>query len=154
MVGKMRISFGCDHGGLELKNNLVQYLKASGHEIMDFGTYTQDSCDYPDYVYQAVKALSTNEVDRAIVLCTTGIGASIVANKVKGVRCSLVHSKEVALLTREHNDSNCLAIGAITVSLDLAKEIVDIWLNTDFSNMEKHQNRINKISEIEVKENE
>ena len=150
----MKISFGSDHGALELKAALIQYVEECGHEVRDFGTFTKDSCDYPDYVYQAVKALSNNEVDRAIVLCTTGIGASIAANKVKGVRCSLVHNRELALLTREHNDSNCLAMGSIVVSTELAKEIVDVWLGTEFSNLVRHQNRIDKISEIEVKENE
>ena len=144
----MRIALGCDHGGLELKNHLVSYLKSKNHDVIDYGTYTKDSCDYPDYAYPAALSLKNGEVDYAIVICTTGIGVSIVANKVKGVRCSLVTTVEDAVLTKEHNDSNCLALGAKNVSFELAIDIVDAWMNTVFAGG-RHQNRVNKIKVVE-----
>ena len=149
----MRIALGCDHGGLELKNHLVSYLKSKNHDVIDYGTYTKDSCDYPDYAYPATLSLKNGEVDYAIVICTTGIGVSIVANKVKGVRCSLVTNVTDAVLTREHNNSNCLALGAKNVSLSLAEDIVDAWLSAEFAGG-RHLNRVNKISVVEVNENE
>lgn len=150
----MKIAFASDHGGLNLKNHLVGYLKTLGYEILDFGTYSLDSCDYPDYAYKAAKAVQTEEADRAIVVCTTGIGVSIVCNKVKGVRCCLVSNLEDAKMTRLHNDTNALALGAKNVSYELGEEICNVWLNTPFSNEERHLRRINKIKEIEEKENE
>lgn len=149
----MRIALGCDHGGLELKNHLVSYLKSKNHDVIDYGTYTKDSCDYPDYAYPAALSLKNCEVDYAIVICTTGIGVSIVANKVKGVRCSLVTNVADAILTKEHNNSNCLALGAKNVSLSLAEDIVDAWLSAEFAGG-RHLNRVNKISVVEVNENE
>ena len=144
----MRISFGSDHGGLELKNHLVTYLSKKGYDTIDFGTYTKDSCDYPDFAYAAAKSLSDGEVDYAIVICTTGIGVSIVANKVKGVRCSLVTNVVDAILTKEHNDSNCLALGAKNVSFELGEQICDAWLNASFQGG-RHNNRVNKITLVE-----
>lgn len=149
----MRIALGCDHGGLELKNHLVSYLKSKNHDVIDYGTYTKDSCDYPDYAYPAALSLKNGEADYAIVICTTGIGVSIVANKVKGVRCSLVTNVADAVLTKEHNNSNCLALGAKNVSLSLAEDIVDAWLSAEFAGG-RHLNRVNKISVVEVNENE
>lgn len=149
----MRIALGSDHGGLELKNHLVEYLKSKGHEVIDHGTYTKDSCDYPDYAYPAALSIKNGEADYAIVICTTGIGVSIVANKVKGVRCSLVTNVEDAVLTKEHNNSNCLALGAKNVSFELARDIVDAWLNAEFAGG-RHLNRINKIKVVEDEENE
>ena len=144
----MKIAFGADHGGLELKNHLLSFVKSLGHEVIDYGTYTKDSCDYPDYAYPAALAIKNKEADYAIVVCTTGIGVSIVANKVQGVRCSLVTNVEDAILTKEHNNSNCLAFGAKNVSLELAEEIVDAWLSTDFAGG-RHEKRVSKISLIE-----
>ena len=144
----MKISFGSDHGGLELKNHLISYLSDKGHEIVDYGTYTKDSCDYPDHAYPAALSVQNHEADYAIVICTTGIGVSMVANKVKGVRCSLVTSVEDAVLTKEHNNSNCLALGAKNVSKELACDIVDAWLSAEFTGG-RHINRVNKISVIE-----
>lgn len=144
----MRIALGSDHGGLVLKNHLVEYLKTRGHDVIDYGTYTNDSCDYPDYAYPAALSVSEGKADYAIVVCTTGIGVSIVANKVKGIRCSLVTKVEDAVLTKEHNNSNCLALGAKNVSCDLATQIVDAWLAASFTGG-RHINRVNKISAIE-----
>lgn len=145
----MKISIGCDHSALELKNVLIDYLKGQGHEIIDRGTYTKDSCDYTDYGYAVAKDVQSHTCDRGIVICFTGIGMSIIANKVKGVRCALVGSKDAALLTREHNDTNCLALSAKYTGYALAKEIVDVWLKTEFSHNERHQRRIDKISKYE-----
>lgn len=143
----MKIYIGCDHGGLDLKNIMFKYLQEKGNEIVDVGTYTYDSCDYPVYAKKVAKAVANNECDKGIVICSTGIGVSIVANKVKGVRCALVTDVTTARLTREHNDTNVLALGQKNVSYDRAKEIVDIWLETPFSNGERHVRRVNMIEE-------
>lgn len=145
----MKISIGCDHSALELKNAVIDHLKKQGHEIIDNGTYTKDSCDYTDYGYMVAKDVQSKKADKGIVICYTGIGMSIIANKVKGVRCALVGSKDAALLTREHNDTNCLALSAKYTGYALAFEIVDTWLNTEFSNNERHQRRIDKITKYE-----
>lgn len=143
----MKIYIGCDHGGLDLKNIIVKYLQEKNNEVIDVGTYTYDSCDYPIYAKKVAMAVANKECDRGIVICSTGIGVSIVANKVKGVRCALVTDVTTARLTREHNDTNVLAMGQKNVSYDRAKEIVDIWLSTPFSNGERHIRRVNMIEE-------
>ena len=145
----MKISIGCDHSALELKNILIDHLKANGHEVLDRGTYTKDSCDYTDYGYMVAKDVQSKAADRGIVICFTGIGMSMIANKVKGVRWALVCNKDAAVLTREHNDSNCLALSAKYTGPAFAKEIVDLWLNTEFSHNERHQRRIDKITKYE-----
>ena len=145
----MKIAIGCDHGALDLKNKVVDHLKNQGHQVTDFGTYTLDSCDYPDYAAQAAKAVAEGVCDRGIVLCTTGIGVSIAANKVKGIRCALLSDLMSARLTREHNDTNMMAIGAGVVGQMLALEIVDTWIGTEFSHNERHQRRINKVMALE-----
>ena len=145
----MKIAIGCDHSALELKDSIIAHLKENGHEIIDEGTYTKESCDYTDFGYKVAKDVQQGVADRGIVICFTGIGMSIIANKVKGVRCALVGSKDAATLTREHNDTNCLALSAKYTGYALAKEIVDIWLNTEFSHNERHQRRIDKITKYE-----
>ena len=145
----MKVSIGCDHSALELKNEIIAFLKSKSIEVIDRGTYTKDSCDYTDYGYMVAKDIKDGVVDRGIVICFTGIGMSMIANKVKGVRCALVGSIDAAILTREHNDSNCLALSAKYTGYALAKEIVDAWINTEFSNNERHLRRINKISKYE-----
>lgn len=147
----MKISLGCDHGGLELKNEIKAHLEARGFECRDFGTYTKDSCDYPDYARPAAEAVASGECERGVLVCTTGIGMSIAANKVRGVRCALLHDKMSARLTREHNDTNMMALGAGVVGPMLALEIVDTWLDTPFSGVERHQRRIDKVMAIEKK---
>ena len=141
----MRIALGADHGGLDLKNHLVDYLKNSGHDVIDFGTYTKDSCDYPDYAYPAAYSVSTGEADYAIVICTTGIGISMAANKHKGIRCALCSEPLSAKMTRLHNNANVLAMGAALIGPMMANEIVDTFLNTEFSGDERHQRRIDLI---------
>ncbi len=145
----MKIAIGCDHGALELKNVVVAHLEKKGHQVQDFGTYTPDSCDYPDYAAQAAYAVADGKCDRGIVLCTTGIGVSIAANKVKGIRCALLSDVMSARLTREHNDTNVMAIGAGVVGQMLALEIVDTWIGTEFSGNERHQRRIDKVMALE-----
>ena len=141
----MKIAVACDHGGLDLKNKIVEYLKSEGHEVIDEGTYTKDSCDYPVYARKAAEDVALKKADRAILCCSTGVGVSIVADKVKGVRCALITDVTSARLTREHNDTNALALGQKNVSFDRGIEIVKIWLNTPFSNEERHIRRINMI---------
>lgn len=145
----MKIAVGCDHGALSLKNAVVDHLTKQGHEVKDFGTYTLDSCDYPDYAAAAAKAVAAGEFDRGIVLCTTGIGVSIAANKIPGIRCALLSDVMSARLTREHNDTNMMAIGAGVVGQMLALEIVDTWVSTEFSHNERHQRRIDKVMALE-----
>ena len=145
----MKISVGCDHGALELKNTVKAHLEKQGHQVQDFGTHTLDSCDYPDFAAAAARAVANGECERGIVLCTTGIGVSIAANKIKGIRCALLSDVMSARLTREHNDTNMMAIGAGVVGTMLALEIVDTWVGTEFSNQERHQRRIDKVMGLE-----
>ena len=145
----MKIAIGCDHGALDLKNVLVAHLKDKGYDVADFGTYTAASCDYPEFAAAAAKAVASGECDKGIVLCTTGIGVSITANKVKGIRCALLSDLMSARLTREHNDTNMMALGAGVVGQMLALQIADTWLETEFSGDERHQRRINKLMAVE-----
>ena len=145
----MKIAMACDHGAVELKNKLKAHLQEKGMEVVDFGTHAADSCDYPDYIAPAAQAVASGECDRGIVLCTTGIGVSIVANKIKGIRCALLSDTMTARLTREHNDTNMMALGAGVTGPMLAQEIADVWLATDFSHSERHQRRIDKVMALE-----
>ena len=145
----MKIAIACDHGALALKNTLMTHLEKKGYEVVNFGTDTLDSCDYPDYASLAAKAVAAGECEKGIVLCTTGIGVSIVANKVRGIRCALLSDKMSARLTREHNDTNMMAMGAGVVGQMLALEIVDTWLGTEFSGDARHQRRIDKLMALE-----
>ena len=146
----MKIAIACDHGALDMKNMLVSYLKDQGHEVADFGTHTTASCDYPEFAAAAARSVAAGECERGIVLCTTGIGVSITANKVKGIRCALLSDVVSARLTREHNDTNMMAMGAGIVGDILARQIVDIWLGTEFSGGERHQRRIDKMMAVEA----
>ena len=145
----MIIAIGCDHGALALKNTVVAHLTKKGFEVKDFGTYTPDSCDYPDFAAAAAKAVANGECDKGIVLCTTGIGVSITANKIEGIRCALLSDVMSARMTREHNDTNVMAIGAGVVGQMLALEIIDTWLGTEFSGEARHQRRIDKVMALE-----
>ena len=146
----MKISVGCDHGALALKNKVVAHLTAQGHEVLDFGTHTPDSCDYPEFAAAAAKAVASGECEKGIVLCTTGIGVSISANKVDGIRCALLSDVWSAKMTRLHNDTNMMAIGAGVVGENLALEIVDTWVGTEFSGEARHQRRIDKVMALEM----
>ena len=145
----MKISVGCDHGALALKNKVVAHLEKQGHEVKDFGTYTPDSCDYPEFAAAAARAVASGECDKGIVLCTTGIGVSISANKIDGVRCALLSDVVSARMTREHNDTNMMALGAGVVGEMLALQIVDTWLGTAFSHDQRHERRIAKLMALE-----
>ncbi len=147
----MKIAIGCDHGALDLKNVLVAHLQKKGFEVADFGTYTPDSCDYPEFAEAAAKAVASGNCDKGIVLCTTGIGVSITANKVNGIRCALLSDLMSARLTREHNDTNMMALGAGVVGQMLALQIVDTWLETEFSGEPRHQRRIDKLMAVETR---
>ena len=149
----MKIAVACDHGGLNLKNALIAYLKKNGHEVKNFGTDTLDSCDYPDYAVLAAEAVATGECDRGIVVCASGIGVSIVANKVPGIRCAHCHDTYCAKYTRLHNDANMIAFGEKVVGVGLMEEIVNLFLTTEFEGGERHNRRIDKIAKIEQKYN-
>ena len=144
----MKIAIACDHGALALKNAVIEHLTKKGYEMVNFGTDTLDSCDYPDFAGPAAKAVASGECEKGIVLCTTGIGVSITANKVKGIRCALLSDVMSARMTREHNDTNMMAIGAGVVGQMLALEIVDTWLGTEFTGG-RHQRRIDKMMALE-----
>lgn len=144
----MKISIACDHGGYDLKEIIKKWLKENNYEVVDFGTNDKESCDYPDFGRPAAEAVSKKECDKGIVICTTGIGMSIVANKVDGIRCALVSNVEGASLTRRHNDTNVLALGAKFTEPALAIEITKTWLDTPFEGG-RHQRRVDKIMDIE-----
>ena len=142
------IALGSDHGGLVLKKAVMAHLDSRGIEYRDFGTYTADSCDYPDFGRAAAQAVASGDCEKGIVICTTGIGISISANKVPGIRCALCADVFSAKMTRLHNDANMLALGAGILGENLALEIVDTFLNTAFSGEERHQRRIDLIERI------
>lgn len=144
-----KISIACDHGALALKNVVKDHLQQKGYEVVDFGTHTADSCDYPDYAAAAARAVASGECEKGIVLCTTGIGVSISANKIPGIRCALLSDPWSARMTRLHNDTNMMAMGAGVVGQNLALEIVDTWLKTEFSGEQRHQRRIDKLMALE-----
>lgn len=146
----MKIAIACDHGGLNLKNEIKKYLLNNGYEVKDFGCDTTDSCDYPDHALPAAEAVASGECERGIVVCSTGIGVSIVANKVPGVRCAHCHDTYCAEFTRLHNNSNMLALGEKVVGSGYALKIVEIFLKTEFEGG-RHERRVNKITDIEKK---
>jgi len=141
------IGIGSDHGGFALKQEIIAYLKEKGLEFKDFGCYDEKSCDYPEYAHAVAHAVADGECEKGILICGTGIGISMAANKVKGIRCALCHDVFSAKATREHNNANILAMGGRVVGPGLALMIVDTFLNTEFSNDERHIRRINKIEE-------
>ena len=142
----MKIAIGADHGGFLHKEAIVRFLRDNGHEVRDFGTHSQDSTDYNEYALDVAKSVSNKLYDRGILVCGTGVGMSIMANKVVGVRAALVHDLFTAEATRLHNDSNVLTMGGRIIGTDLALAIVDVWVNTEFSHEERHERRVNKIN--------
>jgi ribose 5-phosphate isomerase B len=142
------IALGCDHGGVELKQALVEYLGSKGLDVRDFGTYGRESVDYPDYGKEVSRAVSVGEAERGVLVCTSGIGMSIIANKFPNVRAALVHDVEGARSSREHNDANILVLGGAKTDAYLARQIIETWLATPFAGG-RHQRRIDKISQIE-----
>ena len=144
----MKIALGTDHAGYELKERIKQYLLEKGHEVKDFGTYSAEACDYPDFIYPAALAVATGECDRAIVMGGSGNGETIVANKVRGVRCAVCWNEELARLSRAHNDANVISIGARMISVELALKMVDLWLTTPFDGG-RHARRVQKITALD-----
>ena len=144
----MKIGITNDHRGLVLKQTLTNYLENKGYNIIDYGTDSDDSVDYPDYAFKLGKSLQTKDIDLGIAICGTGIGMDIALNKVKGIRCAKASNEEEAILARSHNDANALALSA-KISSDIAKDIIDKFINTNFSNDKRHIERIQKIKEYE-----
>lgn len=149
----MEIVLACDHGGFELKEVIKEYLTTKGYTIKDIGVYGTKSVDYPDYGKEAALMVANKEADKGIIVCGTGIGISIAANKVKGIRCALCTNEYMAKMSRMHNNANMLALGGRVVGTSLALEIVDTWVTTEFEGG-RHENRVNKIMEIEISKEE
>lgn len=141
------IAVGSDHAGYELKNQLMEHLKNRGYEVKDYGTYSEESCDYPDYAKQVANAVAGGEAEKGLLVCGTGIGMSIAANKVKGIRAAVLSDEFSAEATRSHNDANILCLGARVVDYTKAEKLLDIFLDTPFSAEEKHIRRISKIED-------
>lgn len=142
------IALACDHGAFALKEAIKAHLEKRGLSYKDFGTYSTDSCDYPDFAAAAARAVAAGDCDRGIVCCTTGIGVSIAANKIRGIRCALLSDLMSARLTRQHNDTNMMALGAGVVGEKLALEMIDVWLDTAFEGG-RHQRRVDKVMALE-----
>lgn len=142
------ISIAADHGGFALKEHIKAYLTAKGYEVRDFGTDSADSCDYPDFARPAAEAVGSGACDKGIVICTTGIGVSMVANKVRGVRCALCGDPLSAEMTRRHNDANVIAMGAGIVGPKLAERMVEVFLNTEFEGG-RHARRVGLLDSIQ-----
>ena len=146
----MKIAIGNDHSALELKAVVIKHLEENGHEVVDYGTNTNESCDYPIYGEKVALAIKNNEAELGILICGTGIGISLAANKVPGIRAAVCSEPYSAKMTRAHNNANILAFGARVVGQDLAKMIVDAFVNTKFEG-ERHQRRVDMLTEIEQK---
>lgn len=147
----MKIAIGADHAGYQLKEELRAALEAKGHELVDFGTHSSESTDYPEYGRAVAEAVSGGEAERGVVICSTGVGISIAANKVPGVRAALAYNTDEVVLTREHNDANVLAMGARYTSAKQAEEWVDVFLKTEFLGG-RHKRRVDKIEQGSTKE--
>ena len=147
----MKIALGSDHGGYQLKENMKKYLKEQNIEYVDFGCQSEKSVDYPDVGFKVAIEVKKGKYNKGILICGTGIGMSVVANKVRGIRAALCNNEFTARYSREHNDSNILVLGGRVIGPGLAKAIVKIWLDTKFSQEERHINRLNKITQKEDK---
>ncbi len=143
----MKIALAADHGGFEFKGILAQRLQSAGHDVIDYGTDSKASCDYPDYAIPAVKSVQKGDCDRAILICTNGIGMSMVANRYPGIRGALVYSERTAATTRKHHDSNVLCLGAGEFPEESLLKFIDLWLNTEFEGG-RHERRIGKFGEM------
>jgi ribose 5-phosphate isomerase B len=147
-MSRIKIAIGADHGGFALKKVLVDFLKQQGHEVLDVGTHSSGSCDYPQFSYAAARAVAKKTATWGIIICKSGIGASIVANKVPGVRAAVCNSEEEAVLSREHNDANVIVFGSTFVSAEDAKTITARWLSTEHLGG-RHKKRVDQITDIE-----
>ena len=144
----MKIGIGNDHAAVDMKFEIVKYLEESGYEVVNFGTDTNDSCDYPVYGEKVARAVANGEVDRGILICGTGVGISLAANKVKGIRAAVCSESVTARFSRLHNDANILAFGARIVGVETAKDMVNVWLNTEYEGG-RHQRRVDLIMKSE-----
>lgn len=149
----MKIGIGNDHSALELKAEIIDFLKEKGHEVVDYGTNSPESCDYPIYGEKVARAVAAGKVEKGILICGTGLGISLAANKVEGIRAVVCSEPFTAKMSRAHNDCNILAFGARVVGAELAKMIVDTWLNTEFEGG-RHQRRVDLIMDIERRNKE
>ncbi len=147
----MRIAIGSDHAGFALKEDLRNWLRDQNIEVLDCGTFSPEPVDYPDIAFTVAEKVAQGEVEKGILVCGTGVGMCMAADKVKGIRCAVCHDTTSARYSRSHNDANILALGARIIGKELAKDIVKVWLNTPFSGEERHVRRINKIKEYEIK---
>ena len=144
----MNIGIASDHGGYKLKDKLIKYLKQKGCNVIDYGTDSTNSCDYPDYAYKLCKGILNNEAELGIAICKTGIGISIACNKIKGIRCAKVSNSKEAKMSKLHNNANVIALSGEMLTFE-AKDIIDEFITNKFSNEERHINRINKITKLE-----
>jgi ribose 5-phosphate isomerase B len=144
----MKVAIGSDHGGVNIRKEIIELMESMNIEVIDIGCECTESVDYPDYAIPVAEKVASGEVDRGILICGTGIGMSIAANKVKGIRCALVHDTFSAKATREHNDSNILAMGERVIGPGLARDIAKIWLETDYEGG-RHARRVGKIADYE-----
>lgn len=147
----MKIGIGVDHGGYEMKQPLIDYLRNKGYEVADYGTNSSESCDYPIYGEKVALAILNNEIERGILICGTGVGIGLAANKYKGIRCATCSDSFTAEYSRKHNDANIISFGARVINLEKAKELVDIFLTTEFEGGERHLRRVGMLKEIENK---
>lgn len=143
------IALSSDHVGIELKNQVIKYFDEIGLEYKDFGTFNNERCNYPEYSFKAASAVSKGDCEKGILFCGTGVGISIAANKVRGIRCVVCSEPYSASLSRKHNDTNMLALGSRVVGFDLAKMIIDLWLSSNFEG-DRHKIRVDQISSIEI----
>ena len=146
----MRIAIGSDHGGYELKDKLMELLKEEGHQVQDFGTHSKESCDYPMIGFEVAMAVSNKKADRGILVCKSGVGMVIVANKLHGVRAAACYDKDLAKSSREHNDCNIIVLAASYTDIRKAKEILKVWLATEHVG-ERHERRVKQIRSIEAR---
>ncbi len=143
----MKLAIGADHAGYYLKEQIKEFLKSKNIDFKDYGTFKIESCDYPEYAYKVGQAVANGDADLGILICGTGIGMSITANKIKGIRAALVYDEQTAKLSRQHNDANVLCMGGRLTPEEEAKKIVDVWLNTSFEGG-RHEKRIKLISQL------
>lgn len=146
-----KLAIGSDHAGYELKQQLIKFLKEEGHEVSDLGTHSTEPCDYPDFAEKVGLAVVKGEAELGIVVCGSGVGATVAANKIPGVRAGLCHDTFSAHQGREDDDTNVMCLGARVIGINLAQEVLSAWLNTRFSGIDRHVRRVNKIKALEEK---
>lgn len=145
----MKLGIGCDHAALDLKLEMKEYLEGLGHQVVDYGTHSKESCNYPDYGKAVGKAVALGEVEAGVLICGTGVGISIAANKIKGIRAAVCSDPVTARLTKEHNNANIIAFGARIVGNETAKAILDAWLEGEYAGG-RHQNRVDMLDDMEI----